>query len=158
MPEPVTTPAETLASVRKPASIARAERELALLRQIRDDLGDLANAARRGPGLPPSPYARELAAGQRKNAAGLAAARKSLAAASADYVAACRRALAPRRAAAMEKLRRAYGDLLDAWQELDEIDEAMRSAAPGSTRRRASAAQAKLFYARLIADRLAEEQ
>src|SRR5688500_12552486 len=99
-PEAPLAPGEILASVPKPAAIARAEKHLAMLRQIRDTLADLAAAAanadaQRGPGLPPSAEARQIASDQISNARDLDEARRKLAEASTVYVAALKSAIAP---------------------------------------------------------------
>jgi hypothetical protein len=163
LPDRSLTPAAILATVPKPPAIARAEAELATLRQIRDSLADMAAAAanldaQHRQGLPPSPEARQIAADQVANAAGLDKARRKLADASAAYITNLKRVIAPQRTAALEALRNAYGETLDAWRRLDEIDEEMRKTAPGSAKRRTNAEQFRLICLRLIGDRLAEEK
>jgi hypothetical protein len=153
---PLPTPAEILAAIPKPPAIAQAESRLATLRSIGDSLIACAAEAYRGEGFTPTEFAREIAADRQKNAAEITQARAALAAASEAHVTRLKAAIAPHRVAALNTFRRAYGDLLDAWTALDEIDDALRAAAPGSVKRRATVEQARLLYGRLVADRLVE--
>jgi hypothetical protein len=155
-PEP--SPTEILAAIEKPRAIIRAEERLALLREIRDSLSTMAEAVRDNrQGMPISPLHLEVIEHQRENAQQLADARKALAKATADHEAQLRGSLADPRAAATDRMRRAWDDLLDAWAELDGLDEALRKASgsSGIAKRRTSAKQAELIFARPVKDRLA---